>query len=93
MRIDGIPVSDLVGRSNGFRRPGYSLYVDPGVSYVHGRNTFTFNIPVMVHQDFMRSQIDIQLNRPGGGDLAKYLIIAQYSVRFQSPLARSGPSH
>ena len=88
MRIDGIPVSDLVGGSDGFRRPGYSLYLDPGVSYVRGGNTFTLNIPVMVHQDFMRSQIDVQLNRPGGGDLAKYLIIAQYSVRFQSWLPR-----
>ncbi len=29
MRIDGIPVSDLIGGSDGFRRPGYSLYFDP----------------------------------------------------------------
>jgi hypothetical protein len=90
IRIDGIPLSDLVGGSSGFRRPGYSLYLDPGVSYVHGRNTFTFNIPVMVHQDFMRSHIDMQLNRTGGGDLAKYLIIAQYSVRFQSLFPHPG---
>jgi hypothetical protein len=94
MRIDGIPVSDLVGGSDGFRRPGYSLYIDPGVTYIHGRHTFTFNIPVMVHQDFMKSHIDDQLNRLGGGDLAKYLLIAQYSVRFL-PHAPSGsrPSH
>jgi hypothetical protein len=92
MRIDGIPISDLVGGSNGFRRPGYSLYLDPGVSYVHGRTSFTFNIPVMVYRDFMRSNVDVQLGRPGGGDLAKYLIIAQYSIRFQSPIPRGGPS-
>jgi hypothetical protein len=90
VRIDGIPVSDWVGGSNGFRRPGYSLYFDPGVTYVYGRHTFTFNIPVKVYQDFMRSNIDVQLNRPGGGDLANYLILAQYSVRFQSPFVRSG---
>jgi hypothetical protein len=91
-RIDGIPVSDLVGGSNGFRRPGYSLYLDPGVSYVYGRNSFTFNIPVMVYRDFMRSNVDVQLGRSGGGDLAKYLIIAQYSIRFQSPIPRGAPS-
>jgi hypothetical protein len=90
IRLDGIPVSDLIGGSSGFRRPGYSLYFDPGVSYARGRNTFTLDIPVMVHQDFMKSAVDVQLNRPGGGDLAKYLLIAQYSVRFQSPFARSG---
>jgi hypothetical protein len=46
----------------------------------------------MVHQDFMKSQIDDQLNRQGGGDLAKYLLIAQYSVRFQ-PHSGSRPSN
>jgi hypothetical protein len=93
IRIDGIPLSDLVGGSNGFRRPGYSLYLDPGVSYVLGHSVFTFNIPVKVHQDFMRSPIDVQLNRPGGGDLAKYLIIAQYSIRFDSLLPRQGSGY
>jgi hypothetical protein len=77
MRIDGIPVSDLIGGSDGFRRPGYSLYFDPGVTYLHGRHTPTFNIPVKVHQDFMKSQIDDQLSRLRGGDLAKFLLIAQ----------------
>jgi hypothetical protein len=81
-RIDGIPIRDLVGDSNGFRRPGYSLYLDPGVSLRRGRNTFTVNVPVRVYQDFQRSLIDIQQGRPGGGDLAKVLIFAGYSVRF-----------
>jgi hypothetical protein len=82
VRIDGIPIRDLVGGSDGFRRPGYSFYFDPGVTYSHGRHAFTINTPVMVYEDFKRSRVDVQLNRPGGGDLARYLIIAQYSVRF-----------
>jgi hypothetical protein len=84
MRIDGIPLSDWIGGSDGFRRPGYSLYIDPGATYVHGSSTFTVNVPFRVYQDFMKSTIDVQLNRLGGGDLAKYLILAQYSYRFQS---------
>ena len=40
--------------------------------------------------EIMKSHIDDRLNRPGGGDLAKYLVIAQYSVRFQSPFTRPG---
>ncbi len=87
LRIDGIPLSDWVGASNGFRRPGYSLYLDPGFSYVLGSSTFTINVPVRVHQDFMQSHVDSQLNRPGGGDLAKYLILFQYSRRFPSFLS------
>jgi hypothetical protein len=82
IRIDGIPIRDLAGGNDGFRRPGYSLYLDPGVSFVHGRSTFTMNIPVLVHQDFKRSIVDVQLNKAGGGDLARYLMLAEYSVRF-----------
>lgn len=82
VRIDGIPTRDPVGGSDGFRRPGYSFYFDPGITYSHGRHYFTINTPVMAYEDFKRSPLDVQLNRPGGGDLARYLIIAQYSIRF-----------
>jgi len=33
-RDDCLPVRDLIGQSNGFRRPGYILSVEPGLSYV-----------------------------------------------------------
>jgi hypothetical protein len=82
VRIDGIPIHDLIGGSDGYRRPGYSFYIDPGISYVHGRNTITLNVPVRVHQNFKKSIVDIQTDRLGGGDLTKFLILAEYSVRF-----------
>lgn len=81
-RIDGIPIRDLAGDSDGFRRPGYSFYLDPGMSLSRGRNTFSLNVPVRVYQDFQRSLVDMQLGKPGGGDLARTLIFAGYSVRF-----------
>jgi hypothetical protein len=52
------------------------------VAFGHGRNTFTLNVPVRVHQNFERSLVDVQLGKNGGGDLAKYLIFVGYSVRF-----------
>jgi hypothetical protein len=81
-RIDGIPIRDLVGGYDGFRRPGYNLYIDPGVSFVHGRHIFALNIPASVYQNFKKSIVDVDLKRVGGGDLATYLILAQYSYRF-----------
>jgi len=33
-RDDCLPVHDLIGQSNGFRRPGYILSVEPGLNYV-----------------------------------------------------------
>jgi hypothetical protein len=81
-RIDGIPLRDLVGGSSGFRRPGYSLYVDPGVVITAGRSTWSVNVPVRVHQDFKRSLADIDRGSAGGGDLARYLVLIGYTARF-----------
>ena len=81
-RIDGIPLRDFAGGSSGFRRPGYSLYLDPGVVVTAGRSTWSVNVPMRVHQDFQRSLADIERGAAGGGDLAKYLVLIGYTVRF-----------
>jgi hypothetical protein len=33
-RMVGIPVRDAFGSSNGFRRPGYIISIDPGIMYL-----------------------------------------------------------
>src|SRR5437879_2776979 len=82
-RIDGIPQGDLIGgRDNSFRRPGYSLYLDPGIALRRGDEEFVLSVPVRVHQDFQRSSIDQQRSFTGGGDLAEYLIFLGYTHRF-----------
>jgi hypothetical protein len=81
-RVDGIPLRDFVGGSSGFRRPGYSLYLDPGVTVTRKRSTWSVNVPLRVHQDFQRSLADMERGSAGGGDLAKYLLLIGYTVRF-----------
>ncbi len=81
-RFDGIPLRDFVGRSSGFRRPGYSLYLDQGIVVTAKRSTWSINVPLRVHQDFQRSLADIERGTAGGGDLAKYLVLIGYTVRF-----------
>jgi hypothetical protein len=81
-RLDGLPLRDRIGGNAGFRRPGYSLYLEPGVTLAQRGRSFTLSIPLRVHQNFRRSLVDIQLNKGGGGDLARYLILAGYSWRF-----------
>ena len=81
-RIDGIPLRDLVGGSSGFRRPGFTLYIDPGVIISKGRSTWNINLPVRVHQNFERSLADIAQGTAGGGDLARYLLLIGYTFRF-----------
>lgn len=82
-RIDGIPLRDLVGGGDdGFRRPGYTLFLDPGVALRRGRSEFTLSLPLRLHQDFQQSLIDRERDFRGGGDLADYLIFAGYTKRF-----------
>jgi hypothetical protein len=79
-RVDGIPLRDLVGGGDdGFRRPGYSLYADPGLSVTVANGTFSVSVPIRVAQDF---RPDLTAGHPVGGDLANYLVFASYTVRF-----------
>lgn len=82
-RIDGIPMRDVIGGGDdGFRRPGYTFYLDPGAAMRIGKQEFTVSIPIRLRQNFSRSLIDRERNFKGGGDLADYLVFAGYSVRF-----------
>jgi len=81
-RIDGIPTRDLVGRSEGFRRPVVLGYLEPSLTLTRGRSTVTLNAPARIYEDFRPSLIDRQLGSAGGGDLARYLLFAGYQVRF-----------
>jgi hypothetical protein len=79
-RVDGIPIRDVVGGGDdGFRRPGYSLFADPGFSIAVGAGTLTLNAPVRVGQNF---KPDLTAGHPVGGDLADFLLFATYTVRF-----------
>lgn len=79
-RAEGIPVYDLVGSSGGFRRPGYVLAVEPGLTYTAGHALFSLNVPVAVVRNRTQSVTDKETERltgkPRQGDAA----FADYSV-------------
>ena len=81
-RMDGIPRRDLIGKSDGFRRPAIIGYIEPAVSATRGRETVSFSVPVRAYANFRPSAIDRQLGSTGGGDLAKTLFFANYQHRF-----------
>src|SRR5256884_9424596 len=75
-RIDGIPQADLIGgRDNNFRRPGYSLYLDPGIALRRGGGGFTFGVAVPGQPEFQRSSIDPRRSVTGGGGAAGYPLV------------------
>lgn len=81
-RMEGVPVRDALGASNGFRRPGYGISVDPGFMYSRGRYTFAMNIPFAVERNRRRSVTDIQDGRHGDAAFADYTIITSLTTRF-----------
>ena len=50
-RIDGVPVHDLVGGSGGFRRPGYAVSIEPGVSLAFKSWSISVNTPVALYRN------------------------------------------
>ncbi len=78
-RVEGVPVHDLFGDSNGFRFAGYAFFVEPGISYTRGAHTWSVNVPVTVGQRIH----DIPTTPgPDVGTIVPFAVIAGYSYRF-----------
>jgi hypothetical protein len=81
-RFEGVPAHDVFGPSNGFRRPGYALSLDPGLLYTTHDYTFTINGPWAVRRDRTRSVPDIQNGIHGDAAFADYTVIMSLGKRF-----------
>jgi hypothetical protein len=82
-RMEGIPTHDLVGGSDGFRRPGYAASIEPGVTWTRGAHTFSLSVPVAIHRNRFKNVPDLD-NPPRHGDaaFADYVILAGWFHRF-----------
>lgn len=87
-RYEGIPVEDLIGDSNGFRRPGNVLSVDPGISFRKNNISINLNVPIAVRRERPQSLTDIETSeitgnfRNGDAAFADYLINFGVSYSF-----------
>lgn len=75
-RIEGIPSSDLIGDSEGFRRPGYAISLEPGVSVLLNRFALSVNVPVALERNRVKSTSDIINGSHGDAAFADYVINA-----------------
>ncbi|WP_040497588.1 transporter [Fulvivirga imtechensis] len=79
-RMECVPVNDLIGGSNAYRRPGYAISIEPGVSYVINNLLLNVSVPIAVERNRTQSYLDKQRERltgqPRHGDaaFADYLI-------------------
>lgn len=59
LRAEGIPAKDLIGGSNGFRRPGFIISAEPVLSFMNKGTSFYLSIPVAIERNRTQSVPDI----------------------------------
>ncbi len=83
VRGEGVPVHDVFGGSDGFRRPGFIFSFDPGVMFNYKRDTISVNGPWAIYRDRPPSVPEIQYNITNGDAFfSDYTIIASISHHF-----------
>ena len=91
-RMEGIPVEDVFGGSEGFRRPGYVISLEPGLDWMRGRHDVNISVPVAMVRDRLQSVTDKEYSeehntfKQGDAAFADYLINISWSVRLGSGL-------
>ena len=83
VRGEGVPVRDLIGSSDGFRRPGMIISLDPGVMFNVRRTTLSVNGPWALYRNRPPSVPEIANNTPNGDAFfADYTVIIGLSHHF-----------
>lgn len=88
-RLEGVPVEDLLGDSDGFRRPGYTVSIEPGISLMKGRFSASVYAPVAMYRNREASVADERWGQITGlgtqaGDaaFADFVIMMSLGYRF-----------
>jgi hypothetical protein len=88
-RIEGIPARDLVGRNDGFRRPGHIVSAEPSIVYSKGPHIFNINVPVALYRNRIRSVFDVQRSaetntrQHGDAAFADWLLSVSYAYKIR----------
>jgi hypothetical protein len=95
-RAEGIPAYDAFGGQVAYRRPGYVVAVEPGVSYRTGKHSVSLFVPINFIRNRIQSAADIarqnlensvitdesqKVRRQGDAAFADYSISINYSYR------------
>jgi hypothetical protein len=82
MRDEGVPARDLIGREDGFRRPGYAVSVEPGLQFARGRDMWSFSYAIAVRRDRTRSVQDVASGGHGDAAFADGVLMLSYTRSF-----------
>jgi hypothetical protein len=91
-RLEGSPSMDPIGGDDGPRRPGYSVAIEPSLTWSKGSNTLALAVPYMTFRNRTRSVSDIASGGHGDAAFADYVILLSYSRRFGKHVTPSHPA-
>lgn len=86
-RVEGLRRYDLFGDSNGFRRPGTSMFIEPGLSYSRGSGTVSLNVPLAFYYN---RRPDPNTGLEGDATFPRQILLTSYSWRFGRRSASAG---
>ncbi|WP_080058610.1 hypothetical protein [Spirosoma aerolatum] len=84
-RVEGVPAIDAFGGSSGFRRPGYIVSVEPGLSYMRHKTSIAATMPWAVYRNRTKSyadRLDPLGQKHGDAAFADYLVSINVSRWF-----------
>ncbi|MCA1594919.1 MAG: hypothetical protein LC772_00605 [Chloroflexi bacterium] len=50
-RVEGVPQTNLFGGHHGFRRPGYTTSIEPGLTYTRANTTVALSVPLSLYHN------------------------------------------
>jgi hypothetical protein len=88
VRAEGVPAIDIIGTSEGFRRPGYIISAEPGLSFQKDNLNFSLLVPYALYRnrtksysDIERDKMDPSVDHHGDAAFADYLVNFSVSCR------------
>jgi hypothetical protein len=81
-RIEGVPVRDLIGADDGFRRPGFAISAEPSVVFAHEKDVFSISIPIALYRNRQRSVSDQENGTHGDAAFADWMLLLSWSRQF-----------
>lgn len=79
LRWEGVPPEDVFGGSEGSRRPGYVISVEPGISFTRGKLYASVSVPIALERNRQRTY---GATRTGDAAFADYTVNSTLAWRF-----------
>lgn len=76
-RAEGVPAKDLIGGSEGYRRPGHIVSAEPGLGFMRGQWSVNIDAPIALYRNRVKSVWDMSDptgERHGDAAFADYLL-------------------